>query len=178
MDRAFAEYAHSFIGRLPFVDGIAVFLASYLPYLFVAGFIACLHVRGAFAGSSPLARKQARLKFVLGAVLALLIASGIVTPLIHYLYGRARPFAEFGWTPLFAHKASPSFPSGHATFMFVLAASMWRLRKKWGYWFFAAAALTGAARAYSLVHYPTDILFGALVGMLAVFAVSRVTRFS
>lgn len=177
MDGTIVHYFQSIIGRFPFFDGIAVFFASYLPYLFVVAFLACLYVKGAFVGSSPLARKQARLRFILGTFLALLLASGIVAPLIHYLYGRARPFAEFGWTPLFAHEADPSFPSRHATLMFTLAAAMWQLRKKWGYWFFGFASLTAVARAYSLVHYPSDVVFGALIGILAVYSVSRIARF-
>ncbi|MSR73514.1 MAG: phosphatase PAP2 family protein [Candidatus Pacebacteria bacterium] len=177
MDGTLVEYAHSIIGRVPFMDGLAVFFASYLPYLFVIAFIVCLYANDAFLGSSPLARKQARLRFILRVILALLIASGIITPFIHYLYGRARPFAEFNWTPLFAHEATPSFPSSHATLMFTLAASIWQLRKKWGYWFFATAALTGFARVYSLVHYPSDIICGALIGIFVVYFVNLIARF-
>jgi undecaprenyl-diphosphatase len=121
----------------------------------------------------PLLYKKRRLQFVLTALFAILIVSGIIEPIINYFYSRARPFAEFGWAPLVAHEADPSFPSGHATFMFTLAASMWQLKKKWGQWFFACALLTGLARVYSLVHYPTDIIFGALLGILTVFFVSR-----
>lgn len=176
MDRAIVHYAHSLIGRVPFLDGLAVFFASYIPYLFFVAFILCLYAKGAFSAGFALARKQARLRFVLMVLLAILIAWGIISPIIHYLYARPRPFAEFGWTPLFAHKASPSFPSAHATFFFALAASMWQLKRKWGYWFLAAAALIGVARVYSLVHYPTDILFGALIGIATVYAVSRIAR--
>lgn len=177
MDRAIVQYAHSIIGRVPFLDGLAVFFASYLPYLYVVVFISLLYARGTFGEGSALVRKQRRLQFILATVLALLIASGVVVPLIHYAYAVPRPFAEFGWTPLFAHEASPSFPSSHATLMFTLAASMWQVRRKWGYWLFAASCVTGFARVYSLVHYPTDILFGALFGVLTVLVVSRIARF-
>ena len=124
----------------------------------------------------PLLRKKRRLQFILAMFLAVLIASGIIEPLVNYLYGRVRPFAEFGWVPLVAHDANPSFPSAHATLMFTLAAGVWQLHKKWGYWFFAGALLTGIARVYALVHYPTDIIFGALLGILAVFFVSRIIQ--
>ncbi len=177
MDAVVVRYFQSIIGRVPFLDGLAVFFATYLPYFFIIAFVVCLYVKGSFAGVSPLARKQARLRFILASLLAVLIASGIVAPLIHYLYGRARPFAEFDWTPLFAHGATPSFPSSHATLMFTLAASMWQVRKKWGYWFLAFAALTGMARVYSLVHYPSDVVCGALIGIFAVYFVNRIARF-
>lgn len=177
MDRAIVHYAHGFIGRVPVLDGFAVFFASYFPYLFILAFMCLPYTQGAWVGLYGLPRKRARLQFFLTAFLAVLIASGIVAPLIHYLYGRPRPFAEFGWEPLFAHDANPSFPSSHATLLFTLAASMWQLHKKWGYWFAGFALVIGVGRVYSLVHYPTDIIFGALIGVCAVYAVSRTLRF-
>ena len=173
MDRAVIQYAHSIIGRLPFFDGIAVFFASYFPYLFIVVFCAMLFIPSAFRERMPLLAKKRRLQFVLKTLLALIITWGIILPAVRYGYGRMRPFAEFGWTPLIAHEASASLPSGHATFMFTLAASIWQLKKKWGYWFFAGAMLTGAARVYALVHYPTDIIFGAAVSIAVVFLINR-----
>lgn len=174
MDRAVIQYAHSFIGRVPFLDGVAVFFAAYLPYCIVLAFIVWLFTRAPFAGDSPLARKKKRLQFVLGTVFSLLVAWSIITPAIRYAYGRARPFAEFGWTPLVAHAANPSFPSGHAVFFFVLAASVWQFDRKRGQWFLAAAALNAIARVYVLVHFPSDIIYGALIGIFVVFVIHRV----
>lgn len=176
MDWAIVQYAHSFIGRFPFIDGIAVFFASYFPYIFTLVFCALLFMSSAFTERIPLLRKKQRLQFILKTILALIIAWGIILPLIRYGYGRMRPFAEFNWDSLIAHEASASFPSGHATLMFTLAASMWQLKKRWGYWFFAGATLTGIARVYSLIHYPTDIIFGALFSILVVFFVNRIIR--
>ncbi len=173
MDRVVAAYAYSFIGRVPFLDGIAVFFAAYMPYLFVVAFVAMLFTKGFFGADAPLAQKKQRLHFILKTILAVLLAWGIITPFIHYAYGRARPFAAFGWTPLIAHEASPSFPSGHAVFFFALAASAWRANKKWGKWFLIAASLNAVARVYALVHFPTDVIFGALLAIGVVFLVDR-----
>lgn len=177
MDRAAAQYAQSFIGRFPFLDGIAVFFGAYMPYVFVIAFVALLFTSRAFPELMPLDRKKRRLQFLLKAVLALLFAWGIILPLIHYGYGRARPFTALGVTPLIAHEATPSFPSSHATVMFTVAFATWQMRKKWGYWFLALATLTSIARVYALLHYPSDIIFGAVLGALAVLAVSHLTRF-
>ena len=176
MDRAIVQYAHSTIGRVPFLDGLAVFFASYLPYVLIAIFVAALCIPRTFSETASLSRKKWRLQFAFMALLAIIIASGIILPAVRYGYGRLRPFVEFGWTPLVAHEATPSFPSAHATMLFALAASMWQLNKNWGYWFFACALLTGIARVYSLVHYPSDIIFGALLGICAVFFVSRIVQ--
>jgi len=178
MDRAIVHYAHAFIGRVPVLDGVAIFFASYFPYLVASLFIVYVYHKSAFSGASGLLLKQHRLQFCLATLLAVLLASGIIAPIIHYLYGRARPFVAFGWESLFAHDTDPSFPSNHATLMFTLAASMWHIHKKWGYWFFAAAAIVGIGRVYSLVHYPTDIICGALIGICAVAIVNRIARFT
>ncbi len=174
MDGRVVQYAESFSGRFPFFDGIAVFLGAYMPYFFVIAFVALLFVPAAFPEYLPLNRKKRRLEFVLRTLLALIIAWGIILPAIRYGYGRIRPFAAYGVTPLIAHEATPSFPSSHATFMFTLAASMWQIRRKWGYWFLAFAGLTGIARTYALLHYPSDIIAGALIALAAVYFVKRI----
>ena len=174
MDSAIVQYAHAFIGRSQFIDGVAIFSAAYLPYGIVLAFVVMLFTHGAFLGDTPLTRKKKRLEFVLMVVISLLVAWGLIVPLIHYAYGRPRPFAEFNWTPLVAHEADPSFPSGHAVFFFVLAVSMWQLNRKWGQWFAVAAALNALARVYALVHFPSDVIYGALIGSFVVFLVRRV----
>lgn len=57
-----------------------------------------------------------------------------------------------------------SFPSGHATFMFALAFSMYGFDKKPAHILFALAVITGAARVLSSVHYWYDILGGFVIG--------------
>lgn len=60
---------------------------------------------------------------------------------------------------------SPSFPSNHATNMFGLAAALsWYLPA--GTWFFFIyAALVAFSRVYVGVHFPIDVLAGAILGI-------------
>ena len=73
----------------------------------------------------------------------------------------SRPVPE----PLLEAPSTFSFPSGHATVSFacatLLAAAVPRLR--WP--FYALAALIAFSRVYVGVHYPADVLAGALLGV-------------
>ena len=61
------------------------------------------------------------------------------------------------------------FASSHASTTFALAGSMWWLLKYWSRWWglaFGWASLVAYSRVYVGVHYPADILVGAVVGIL------------
>ncbi len=60
-----------------------------------------------------------------------------------------------------------AFPSGHSATA-VAAAILWSsvLEKKWHKWLFSMAALVCLSRIAVGVHWPTDILFGAALGIL------------
>lgn len=72
-----------------------------------------------------------------------------------------RPVPE----PLLEAPSTFSFPSGHATVAFacatVLALAVPRLR----WWLYGLAALIAFSRVYVGVHYPGDVLVGALLGV-------------
>jgi len=103
--------------------------------------------------------------------LSLLVSSGVITTTLRFFFYRARPYIALSLEPLFM-KTSSAFPSGHAVFFFTLAAAVLFFNKKMGIWFLVVAALMGFARVFSGVHYPLDVLGGAVIGVLSVlFAV-------
>lgn len=59
-----------------------------------------------------------------------------------------------------------SFPSNHAANNFALARTVQILAPPWALPAYAFAALVGFSRIYVGVHYPLDVLGGALVGFL------------
>ena len=58
-----------------------------------------------------------------------------------------------------------SFPSDHAVVSFCVAAGLWMVSRRVGAWAIAYAALINLPRIYLGIHYPTDILAGALLGI-------------
>lgn len=71
-----------------------------------------------------------------------------------------------------------SFPSGHTTAAFAAAAALWFARDPKApaglvVGVTVAAVLMGLSRMYCYVHYPTDVLAGAIVGTLAGLAAAR-----
>jgi undecaprenyl-diphosphatase len=64
-----------------------------------------------------------------------------------------------------------SFPSGHTATAFALAFWVFLLTRRtryrwWGYGALLLAGLVGVSRIYRGVHYPSDVLIGALIGVL------------
>lgn len=138
------------------LDVFIVFLAKYFPYLIAGLFVV-------FAITRSQARKERVLLFCEGAVAAL-ISRGVVEVIRLFLH-RPRPFvADSSIVPLFS-ETSFSFPSGHASFFFALSTVVYLYNKRLGLWFYAASATIGLARVAAGVHYPTDILGGAVLGI-------------
>jgi undecaprenyl-diphosphatase len=97
---------------------------------------------------------------------ALAVACG---GLIARLVDRPRPFvADPLHIHLFAaHAADSGFPSDHATAAFAIAAAVFLRDRVWGTVLAIAAAAVAVGRVAIGVHYPSDVLVGALLGCAA-----------
>jgi undecaprenyl-diphosphatase len=112
-----------------------------------------------------------RRRHVVGAsALAVLAAGGAVAVagIMARVVDRPRPFISHPQIHLFlAHAADPGFPSDHATAAFAIAVVlMLRFGRRALPALLAAAALA-VARVLVGVHYPADVLAGALLGSAA-----------
>src|SRR5829696_9916795 len=76
---------------------------------------------------------------------------------------RPRPVLE-GLPPLGGAPSSLSFPSAHATSSFACATAMTRIAPEAAVLFLLAAAIA-ACRPYLGMHYPSDVLGGAVLGI-------------
>ena len=112
-----------------------------------------------------------------GTAMAIALILGLcVTNLgIKPLVGRIRPYAADPSIALIIPPESEfSFPSGHTSTSFECAFVLFAYHKEWGIAAIVLAALIGFSRLYLMVHYPTDVLAGVLVGALIAAAACAV----
>ncbi len=99
---------------------------------------------------------------MLGAlILSLLVCNVTLKPLVE----RVRPYdIKAGIDLIIKTPHDYSFPSGHTSASFAGAVAILIYNKKWGIPAVVLAALIGFTRLYLYVHFPTDVLAGALIG--------------
>ncbi|MBR3836851.1 MAG: phosphatase PAP2 family protein [Clostridia bacterium] len=121
-------------------------------------------------------KKTRRAGFSMG--LALLIGLILCNGVMKNVFARPRPYHL---DPTLAHRLAWgemstdfSFPSGHTTASFEGAVALILRHKKWGTVALVAAFLIAISRICLIVHYPTDVVFGAVFGAAYAFLASWV----
>ncbi len=108
--------------------------------------------------------------------------AGLATYLINdlvvkNLIGRDRPIENLTDFVFVSNApASYSFPSGQSAVAFSLAAMLWLFYpKRWfSYAMFACAAIIGLDRIYLGHHYPSDVVAGAVIGVVVSILVLKI----
>jgi undecaprenyl-diphosphatase len=115
------------------------------------------------------------LRFLLMAVVGVLIADAISTHLVKHVFWRTRPCVALEAVRLLAGCVnSPSFPSNHAVNGSALATLAVLHLPKMGPLALALAFVVGYSRVYVGAHYPLDVLVGSILGILIALVLSRV----
>ena len=105
----------------------------------------------------------------MGITLSLALVLGLVIGNIGLknLFARVRPYDVNNSVNLLIEKLSDfSFPSGHTRCCFESGMAMFLCDKRFGKVAFVLGGLIGFSRMYLYVHYPTDVLAGAILGLL------------
>ena len=94
------------------------------------------------------------------------LASGFITFALKETVNRERPFVTYPDIEQVTTATGPSFPSGHASLAFATATSLSMAYPKW--YIIAPSFAWASAVSYSRmvlgVHYPSDVLAGAIIG--------------
>ena len=118
---------------------------------------------------------------ILLAIIAVAIIDPVIYRIIKPLVGRLRPCHELSlvWVRVVDGCGGKySFPSSHAANFFGVAVVAGAFYKRTRYYLYPLASLVAIGRVYLGVHYPSDILagaiFGAGIGLLVLYAGKRI----
>lgn len=139
------------------------FTASILIWVIIAGLIYLWVIDG-----------RVKKEQVVHAIMAGVIA-WTISQIIKTVFPTMRPYQQFGLTPLTIFVPSDSaFPSAHSALIFAIAVTIWLHDRKIGSIFMMSALLIGLARVIANVHFPIDIVGGAVIGTVTSLLIERV----
>ncbi|MFH1280522.1 MAG: phosphatase PAP2 family protein [Candidatus Beckwithbacteria bacterium] len=160
MDYFIFQQINNLAGKWVCLDGLAIFFAKYLVYLLIV--IAFLFF---------LRRRKAILQLLLAGFLS----KFVIVDLIKFLWERPRPYVGNSINQILEYTGA-SFPSGHAALSFAVSVVVYKYNKKAGILFFVASFLISISRVFVGIHWPTDILAGALVGLFSGWLVLKISK--
>lgn len=114
---------------------------------------------------------------VIHALFAVLI-SWVISYLLKYLFPTLRPFELNGNdVKVLITPSDSAFPSSHTSTAFAMSVTIFLHDRKIGWIYLICALLIGVGRVVANVHYPIDILGGALLGTLVAIVVEKTHLF-
>ncbi|MFH0859561.1 MAG: phosphatase PAP2 family protein [Patescibacteria group bacterium] len=164
LDIYFFTGINNFVGKSLWLDTLGIFLAQYFEYILI--FILFLFLFKNFKRYS---------KMIGESFFAAILAKEIFVDIIRQLIPRVRPFIN-GFKLLIYHPVTAAFPSAHAAVYFAIATIVYLHNKKAGSVFLFCASLIAIARVYVGVHWPSDIVVGALIGTFSAIVVNRISK--
>ena len=161
-DTSIFFWLNALVGHSALFDQLILFTAFFLPYLVVFGFLLLL----------LLTRRERREKMRIFAIvtLSVILARALITEFIYMIFHRSRPYLTHEVNQLLSVNEW-SFPSGHAAFFFAMGVALFFFHKKWGYWCLVLATIIAVSRVIAGIHYPSDILAGALIGGVSAWTI-------
>jgi undecaprenyl-diphosphatase len=167
MDYRLEQWINGPAGQHPALDTVMRDAASWGQWLF-GGIVVAWMLYAWLRGGA--ADRRGALTALFGAGIAL----GI-NQVISSVWNRPRPFVAHSDTVhvLLAYSRDASFPSDHAAAGFAIATALLIVHRRWGVAALAAAAIMSYARVFVGVHYPGDVLAGALIGIAVGWALMR-----
>ncbi|MDA1036028.1 MAG: phosphatase PAP2 family protein [Chloroflexi bacterium] len=171
MDEAILLWLNGWVGRSTLLDGLMeVLVSDYLaPVLLSLALLALW-----FHGDSNADRLRNQLVSVVGAMS--IGFSNLLILTLNSQFARDRPFVDLDVALHFYEPTDSSFPANVAAVGFAAATSVFLRHRRLGAALYAVATTWSVARVFAGVHYPSDILAGAAIGVAMAFAAVLVTR--
>ncbi|MFH0846334.1 MAG: phosphatase PAP2 family protein [Patescibacteria group bacterium] len=143
-------------------DTFAIFCADWLVWWMIVFFIFIFFYK-----------KIALNKFFVSSFSVLTVWG--IAKIVKEFYFSPRPFVILEKVNLlFSHGLNDSMPSGHTVLVFALAVAVFKYNKIISAPFFLGAVLIALSRVVVGVHWPLDILAGAVLGIVGVLVVEKI----
>ncbi len=146
-----------------YLNPTLVFIAEYMVFLLAIAVIIFWFTR----------INKNRMMVICGTIT--FVFSEIIGKVAGKIHSNNQPFAELSNVNKLIEKAvDNSFPSDHTILFFSFCVTFWIFSKKLGYLWVVLAFLVGISRVWVGVHYPADVIVGAIISTFSALIVYMV----
>ncbi|MDM5188853.1 undecaprenyl-diphosphatase [Bacillus sp. DX4.1] len=163
------QWINGLAGSSIFLDKLMITITNSAPYVAIL-FMLILWFSNA--------KKEVAIRKQYTVLYTVLTIGGalLLNVLIHAVYYHARPFVTYHVHQLVPHAADSSFVSDHSVLVFSIAFTLLLRGERLKYIALLWAVLVGISRIYVGVHYPADIIGGALLSFITCGLVMQCTN--
>ncbi|CAM4218626.1 bacitracin ABC transporter permease [Bacillus manliponensis] len=158
------RFINDFGKQYSFLNPVMIFIAEYTIY--VLAFTIFVYW---------CTRSNKNRMMIIHALLAFILAE-LIGKVVGRFYSNYQPFAVLNdVNKLIDHEIDNSFPSDHTILFFSISFFFLLVRKRVGLIWFVLAICVAISRVFVGVHYPFDVLVGAVIGIGSAIFVFKIT---